>query len=880
MANNVQTPDIKTVYHFDIEKALAAVDKLESAMVKAEDTTDKLVQSTKKATKEWSQTDKPLNNTTKSTNKLGMAFSSLAKKARAGLSSTIRGVKKLASNLKGMAVTGVAAVLGLATGLGVTLGKSIEIASDRQEQVNQNMLVFGNRLTYVKQQLQDFAGQTNSSGAELVGFATKFASLLSGLGFSGDAIEGTSVLLSKLSVDFASFFNLQGGASEAAERLNSGLKGNHENLELFNIFITEASLKSKLAQMGLDGLTGAALENAKTQARLAIIMEKSTIAQGDAARTADGFANSTRGLSAMITDLASEIGLKLLPYAESTVAALKGIIPEIGPGITQLAASFAKLIGVVFGVSGGVDGLSAAINKLTGFLSKSLDSWSTIITVGTILKDVFGKVLSDSIDSIRVSFVSFADGTAKSMVGVGAAIQTFVIYYLDGLIQKINMVIQVGKQMGVLPSEFKAIEISGSDMLDSFSSGIEAVTKTVNEFDISTAIGNGVVSLLDLTGGAKDAKDALQDLNRQAVDVEATFDTRYGDVDLPPLTGAVDQAVPVQPELKPLSKSSVDKFEQSLTSTISSVLGNAFSDLSDLGIDDMLPRKDAIAEDARRLADVMVNGWDTEAGKLLAERRPDLKAMILGSADPKAVMGDILSEFQEFKIDRYGLIDKEAAKERIKKIIFGQTALNTMMEEIKNELIAEGLSEQSVQMAVNAEFSQANTDLKQALVTTEDTLQVDTLTASIVSMGEASSTAINSIIEGIEGTDNPNKEWIAQLEEIDRFWQSIFYNASGAIGVMSGAGLGLGVGGTSNGSPTADTGNTAGIINSGAMVSPTPQTPQISNTPIVSTGRQAAVGSDGGGGQPNINISIGNNAIKDYVVSVTNQQIIKSTGVR
>src|SRR4030065_1609367 len=81
----------------------------------------------------------------------------------------------------------------------------------------------------------------------------------------------------------------------------------------YGVVSSEATIKQELARMGAEGLTGAALEQAKVQARLNLILAGTSDAQGDAAGTAGSYATVSRGLEAAVLDLKVAIGDGLVP---------------------------------------------------------------------------------------------------------------------------------------------------------------------------------------------------------------------------------------------------------------------------------------------------------------------------------------------------------------------------------------------------------------------------------------------------------------------------------------------------------------------------------------------------------------------------------------
>lgn len=138
-----------------------------------------------------------------------------------------------------------------------------------------------------------------------------------------------------------------------------------------------------------------------------------------------------------------------------------------------------------------------------------------------------------------------------------------------------------------------------------------------------------------------------------------------------------------------------------LQSKVSSVLSGAFN--VDVGVDteSILGREDAINEDARRLADVAVNGFSSPWYGYLKDKFPDTIGAAFEGADPKTAAAKLLKDFEDGL--RPELINKDMAKERVKRMLIGEQNTKAMADEIAKELAGElGISIQKAQAAAGA----------------------------------------------------------------------------------------------------------------------------------------------------------------------------------
>lgn len=142
-----------------------------------------------------------------------------------------------------------------------------------------------------------------------------------------------------------------------------------------------------------------------------------------------------------------------------------------------------------------------------------------------------------------------------------------------------------------------------------------------------------------------------------------------------------------------------------LQSKVSSVLSGALN--LDVGVDteSILGRSDAINEDARRLADIAVKGFDSPWYGYFQDRFPALFQEFFAGADgsegAKKQAAQMLKDFEDGL--RPELINKDMAKERVKRMLIGEANTKAMADEIAKELAGElGISIQKAQAAAGA----------------------------------------------------------------------------------------------------------------------------------------------------------------------------------
>lgn len=237
------------------------------------------------------------------------------------------------------------------------IGTSIKAASDLRETVSKSSVVFGQYAGEVEAWAATAAEAFGQSKRAALDAASGFAGLFSTVGIELEQSTGMARKLTELGSDLASFFNTDVGS--ALEALRSGLSGESEPLRRFNVFLSETAVTAKLTQMGVKKVGGTFTESQKATARYKLILEQTSAAQGDFARTADGLANSQRKADARLENAQAALGEAFLPIALQ---------------VTQWQLDFIEGAGLVGDALGGIDrGVRGAQLGIRTFLADAGD---------------------------------------------------------------------------------------------------------------------------------------------------------------------------------------------------------------------------------------------------------------------------------------------------------------------------------------------------------------------------------------------------------------------------------------------------------------------------------------------------------------------------
>lgn len=237
-----------------------------------------------------------------------------------------------------------------------------------------------------------------------------------------------------------------------------------------------------------------------------------------------------------------------------------------------------------------------------------------------------------------------------------------------------------------------------------FESGLSAATNKIISSAVQAQKTVGTAAAKVLAENSLDAlslkadtlKSDLEAGELSALDLALTFGSVESDL-LSPFVAIEEQNKLAQQSLKQTGKVAKDLAKDTeqafseLQGKVASVLSGALS--LDVGVnpEDILPRQDAINEDARRLADIAVKGFDSPWYEYFKNEFPALFAQFFSGASTqdgvKLQAANIIKNFQDGLVPE--LINKETAKDRVRRALIGEQNMAELAKEIATELSAE-----------------------------------------------------------------------------------------------------------------------------------------------------------------------------------------------
>lgn len=221
---------------------------------------------------------------------------------------------------------------------------ALKMAGDAEETQSKFDTVFGEMATDAEAWADKFGGAVGRSRTDLKATSATFGDMLQGMGATREESLKLAAAMTQLGVDIGSFSNSTD--EEAWISLRSAVTGEYEAMKKYGVVLNEAAVNQELLNMGIAGGTAEATNAEKAQARLNLIMQATTNAQGDAERTAGSFSNQMKALTGDLKDVTEELGAELIPLAQDGIALARGgleIFRGLDDGTKKMVVSVAAL---------------------------------------------------------------------------------------------------------------------------------------------------------------------------------------------------------------------------------------------------------------------------------------------------------------------------------------------------------------------------------------------------------------------------------------------------------------------------------------------------------------------------------------------------------
>lgn len=276
-------------------------------------------------------------------------------------------------------------------------GKSaVAAASDLQEVQNVVDVTFGTSAVQIDAWAKKAQTQFGLTETQAKKFTSTLGAMMKSAGMAGPEIVSMSTDLAGLAADMASFYNLD--FETAFQKIRSGISGETEPLKQLGINMSTANLEAFALTQGITTAFDKMSQGEQTLLRYQYLMSATADAQGDFARTSDGFANSQRRLETALETINTALGSTLLNYITPVVAGLADIVTGLTtPAETTVLDNFngidldtAEKIADIKKTADEANALVGVLNDIAASTVKTEENTRLEGFISTLSKDIGG----------------------------------------------------------------------------------------------------------------------------------------------------------------------------------------------------------------------------------------------------------------------------------------------------------------------------------------------------------------------------------------------------------------------------------------------------------------------------------------------------------
>ena len=259
-----------------------------------------------------------------------------------------RGVGNMQKSVSGLtaSIGKIGVAIGAAFGVRalVNFGKSaIDLGSDLAEVQNVVDVTFGAMSDSINKFANDAIEQFGLSEISAKRYASTMGAMLKSMGMQTSKALEMGKTLTGLAGDLASFYNLS--SDEAFAKIRAGISGETEPLKQLGINLSVANLEAFALAEGITKSYNAMSEQEKVMLRYKYLLKTTADAQGDFARTSDGWANQVRILTEKFNSLKATIGQGFINVFTPLIKGLNTVLEKM----QAVANAFKALTEQLFG---------------------------------------------------------------------------------------------------------------------------------------------------------------------------------------------------------------------------------------------------------------------------------------------------------------------------------------------------------------------------------------------------------------------------------------------------------------------------------------------------------------------------------------------------
>lgn len=307
---------------------------------------------------------------------------------------------------------GISSIVGVVQNAGAALidfGRdAIQLGSDAKETTSLLQTSLGPAFQQYIDDVQAIADATGQSAIAFQQANAPIIAMTKAQGFAADEAARLSTFLGQAALDLNSFYN----SSTGFEDIQSLLAGSAETVQKYGLNLNATNLSQIAFAEGITDTIRPLTQQERTLAIVAGIQKQAADALGDAARTAEGFANTTRANLNVINDFKTAVGESLVDAVLPLNRELLELSRSTLPGLAD------ELDGIIQDTGEMAVGLVEVTKQLKA-AQKGFEQ--------TVIGDVFGEAFRDTVNQLAPNLQ-----TAFQTTQIG-------LQYLEDMGEEINL---------------------------------------------------------------------------------------------------------------------------------------------------------------------------------------------------------------------------------------------------------------------------------------------------------------------------------------------------------------------------------------------------------------------------------------------------------
>lgn len=527
--------------------------------------------------------------------------------------------------------------------------EALEAASALQEVQNVVDVTFGESAGQIDVWAKNAITQFGLTETQAKQFASTMGAMMKSSGLAGNQIVSMSENLAGLAADMASFYNMD--FETAFNKIRSGISGETEPLKQLGINMSVANLEAFALTQGITKAFDKMSQSEQIVLRYQYLMQATADAQGDFARTSDGYANGLRLLDSQINSLKTSLGTMLIPAAQEAVGWLNSLVGELTqPKQRTVLDDFADIqaetnhkIGQIEAKANEAKALVEALESLAGKDMAAEGLTAFVETLNTQFGNLGEAVKAAREGNYAATIRSVAQAISSSKIGGDAKTWESILTAIGDKMPAVNAAAAAGGETpDYLKAAADAVNELGGDAPALWASLVETLgsDKAQDMVEQFAAGATGAAALQAFATGANSLKSG----SKKTWEDFLNAITKSGD-----LAGIFDHADTASGNITAIAKAfndaNIATDKTAAWGTLLSTLQNnkeGLSQLSGMTTEDVGTVLGEIATQANGLDLNAPGAWDSLMGTI-TEKIPGLNSQIGSSASNITALADALA---------------------------------------------------------------------------------------------------------------------------------------------------------------------------------------------------------------------------------------------